>query len=111
MTFKCGETIKTTEEYEQGTFDACMEKIDALKRIEEELNFNFLILGQAIVSGIYFSTPHSIEYADGSILCIDTKNKCININIGLIPCCRYFRDYNKTWALTEKELKEANVKW
>lgn len=101
MLIKCGDILKTTEEGDvlkvtEEYAPACMEKIDALKHIEEELNFNFFILGQAIVSGIYFGTPHGIEYADGSMLCIDAKNKCININIGLVLRCRYFKDYNET---------------
>lgn len=112
MLIKCGDILKTTEEGDvlkvtEEYAPACMEKIDALKRIEEKLNFNLLILGQAIVSGIYFGTPHGIEYAEGNILCIDAKNKCININIGLIPRCRYFKDYNETWALTKDKVKQT----
>ena len=107
MLVKCGESIKIPEQCPVGVFDEYMEKIDALNRIEEKLNFNFVILGQALVEGIYFGTPHGIEYAEGNILCIDAKNKCININIGLIPRCRYFKDYNETWSLTKDKVKQT----
>lgn len=85
-------------------------KIDALKRIEEKLNFNFLILGQALVEGIYCSTADGIKYVEGDEILIDTKKKCLHIYIGLIPLYRYFKDYNETWALTEEELKKNKGK-
>lgn len=108
MLVKCGESIKIPEQCPVGVFDEYMEKIDALNRIEEKLNFNLLILGQALVEGIYCSTADGIKYAEGDEILIDTKKKCLHIYIGLIPLYRYFKDYNETWALTEEELKKAN---
>lgn len=85
--------------------DQSIDKLGQLEDFEDELGIDLIILLKALMQGIYWKEKEGkqtdIEIGDGHLK-IHFNNGYMRDGWAVV----YFEDYGKTWALTEKELKQ-----
>ena len=83
-------------------------KLFELENIEDELGIDLITLFKASKNGYYVKEETGIyEVLPGNINDVDLIRKCISSQHGFAYFVSLFKDYGKTWALTEQELKKG----
>ena len=104
---KLGGTGKTYTKYDLlNDFDRCIQKLGKLEDIEQELGIPLEVLFKALKDGIYTTEyRNGLSYEFGRCLTIEYFLKGFSFKEYECEKIAYFRDLNKTWALTREELE------
>lgn len=92
-----------------GDYKFATQKLGKLEDIEDELGISLEVLFKALKDGIYTTEyRNGLSYVFGSYLTIEYFLKGFSFKEYECEKIAYFRDLNKTWALTKEELEDDN---
>ena len=82
------------------------EKLCRLEDIEEEIGIDLITLFKALKNGVYEKDAYINKIKHTNIRGLEVHSLCA-IALASVPECDYileYKNYGKTWALTEEEL-------